>query len=327
MARNRYYYYDHESCAFVEVQPRRSRYVIHATLVGAVSLVLAVCFAWGLDQMTRTPQEIALEAERTALQEQLAMARLQMERFSDSLEVLSETDEEVYRTLLEAEPISKQTRQVGVGGADAYEHFDGFTPRTSGLLRQSAQLMDQLERQITLQSASYRDLMQMAETRAEMLAQLPALMPTAGHIVSGYGMRNHPILGVRKMHTGLDILVRQGTPVFAAGDGVVKVAEFNPTYGNVVEVEHPEAGYTSVYAHLSAFGEGIRPGQRVKRGEQIGLSGATGRATGPHLHYEVRGKNGEALDPVEFMAPTLTPQQYRALRAEADAAQSPLSLN
>ena len=327
MARNRYYYYVHESCAFVEARPRRTRYVVHATIVGVAALLLSAGFTWSFDRMTQTPQEIALEAERTALQQQLALARLKMQRFSDQLAELSETDEEVYRTLLEAEPIPEQTRRVGVGGADAYERFDGYTPQTASLLRQSSQLMDQLERQIALQNASYRELAHLAEERSEMLAQLPALMPTSGRIVSGFGMRHHPVLRVRKMHTGIDILVRQGTPIYAAGDGIVRTMTYSPTYGNYVEIEHPEAGYTSVYAHLSAFAGGLKLGKVVKRGEQIALSGNTGRSTGPHLHYEVRGKEGQALDPVEFVAPTLTPQQYRALRAEADAAQSPLSLH
>lgn len=327
MARNRYYYYDHESCAFVEARPRRRRFVMHATLVGFVSLLLSAGFTWSLDRMTQTPQEIALEAERSALQEQLALARLKMERFSEELAELSETDEEVYRTLLEAEPISEQTRRVGVGGADPYVRFDGYSPQTANLLRQSSQIMDQLERQISLQNASYRELATLAEERSEMLAQLPALMPTTGRIVSGYGMRHHPVLRVRKMHAGIDILVRQGTPIYAAGDGVVKTATYSPTYGYYVEIEHPEAGYTSLYAHLSEFAAGVKVGKKVARGEQIALSGNTGRSTGPHLHYEVRGKDGQALDPVEFVAPTLTPQQYRALRTEADAAHAPLSLH
>ncbi len=327
MARNQYYYYDHESCTFIEARPRRSRYVLHATAVGVLSLLLAVALTWSFDHMTQTPQEIALEAERMALQQQLALARLKMDRFSEELASLSETDEEVYRTLLEAEPISDQTRRVGVGGADAYEKFDGYSPRTSTLLRQSATMMDQLERQISLQNASYRELSHLAEERSEMLEQLPALMPANGRIVSGYGMRFHPVLRVRKLHAGIDILLRQGTPVYASGDGVVRVAEYSSTYGNYVEIEHPKAGYTSRYAHLSAFVSGLKVGQAVTRGQQIALSGNTGRSTGPHLHYEVRSADGQPLDPIEFVAPTLSPQQFRSLRAEADRAESPLSMH
>lgn len=160
-----------------------------------------------------------------------------------------------------------------------------------------------------------------------MLAQLPALMPANGRIVSGFGMRYHPILRVRKVHAGIDILLRQGTPVYASGDGIVREAAYSSTYGNYVEIEHPKAGYTSRYAHLSEFASGLKVGKTVTRGEQIALSGNTGRSTGPHLHYEVRGKDGQALDPIAFVAPTLSPQQYRALRAEADAAETPLSMH
>jgi murein DD-endopeptidase MepM/ murein hydrolase activator NlpD len=116
---------------------------------------------------------------------------------------------------------------------------------------------------------------------------------------SGYGKRRHPILGYSRMHRGLDFAAPTGTPIMAAGDGVVESATRKGNYGNYIRIRHPNEYYT-VYAHLSRFGKGVRRGTRVKQGQTIGYVGSTGLSTGPHLHYEVhhRGKhvNPASLD-------------------------------
>ena len=105
-------------------------------------------------------------------------------------------------------------------------------------------------------------------------------------ISSGFGMRMHPILGYSKMHRGVDFAVATGTPVMAAGAGIIDVAGRNGSYGNYVRIRH-DARHATAYAHLSRFAAGIRQGHHVSQGQIIAFSGATGRATGPHLHYEV----------------------------------------
>jgi murein DD-endopeptidase MepM/ murein hydrolase activator NlpD len=109
-----------------------------------------------------------------------------------------------------------------------------------------------------------------------------------------------------------------GTPVHASGDGVVLEAGRSVTYGKYIEIDHTSTGYTTLYAHLDEIGADIRPGRRVTRGQQIGLSGNTGRSTGPHLHYEVRDSEGRTLNPIYFIAPSLTPQEYKELLAAAE---------
>jgi murein DD-endopeptidase MepM/ murein hydrolase activator NlpD len=106
-------------------------------------------------------------------------------------------------------------------------------------------------------------------------------------ISSGFGMRRHPILGYSKMHMGVDFAAPKGTPVYAAGDGVVKLAGWQGGYGNFVEVRHAN-NYATGYGHMSRFAKGIKPGVRVHQGQVIGYVGSTGRSTGPHLHYEIR---------------------------------------
>ncbi len=115
--------------------------------------------------------------------------------------------------------------------------------------------------------------------------------PISGaRITSRYGMRRHPILGYSKMHTGIDFAATYGTPVKAAGSGVVQVARRVGAYGKYIRIKH-RSSYRTAYAHLSRYARGIRPGVRVRQGQIIGYVGSTGRSTGPHLHYEVlRGK-------------------------------------
>lgn len=119
---------------------------------------------------------------------------------------------------------------------------------------------------------------------------------------SGFGMRRHPILGFTKMHRGTDFAAPTGTPIYAAGNGVVVRADWNGGYGRFVRIRHPN-GWETAYAHLSRFASGLSKGDRVRQGEVIGYVGTTGRSTGPHLHYEVF-ENGKNVNPMTIRLPT-----------------------
>jgi murein DD-endopeptidase MepM/ murein hydrolase activator NlpD len=126
----------------------------------------------------------------------------------------------------------------------------------------------------------------------------PAFLRTpldGARVTSGFGPRRHPILGYTRMHRALDFAAPTGTPVYAAADGVVISARTERGYGRIVRLRHPN-GVETRYAHLSRFARGLRAGQKVRQGQVIGAVGATGLATGPHLHYEVRVA-GRAVDP------------------------------
>jgi murein DD-endopeptidase MepM/ murein hydrolase activator NlpD len=123
--------------------------------------------------------------------------------------------------------------------------------------------------------------------------------PVSGaKLTSGFGMRRHPLLGYSKMHTGVDFGVPYGTPIRAAGSGIVEVAGRHGAYGVTVKIQHNGKNET-LYAHMSKLAAGIRPGKRVNQGQIIGYVGSTGRSTGPHLHYEVR-VNDRAVNPMNI---------------------------
>lgn len=118
---------------------------------------------------------------------------------------------------------------------------------------------------------------------------------------SGFGKRLHPILGYTAMHRGVDFAAPAGTPIYAAGDGVVAAAEFNGAYGKYVRIRHSGA-YATAYAHMSRFGKNAAPGKRIRQGEIIGYVGSTGRSTGPHLHYEIL-VSGTQTNPLKVKMP------------------------
>jgi murein DD-endopeptidase MepM/ murein hydrolase activator NlpD len=124
----------------------------------------------------------------------------------------------------------------------------------------------------------------------------------AAQMTSGFGMRRHPILGYSKMHEGVDFAAPVGTPIFAAGDGVVVRANFFGAYGRYIQVRH-NGRLQTAYAHLSRFADKLNAGDRVKQGQVIGYVGSSGRSTGPHLHYEVI-IDGRKVNPMSVDVPT-----------------------
>lgn len=134
-------------------------------------------------------------------------------------------------------------------------------------------------------------------------------------LTSSYGARKHPVLGYTRMHKGSDFRAPTGTPIMAAGDGIIEMAARNGSFGNYIRIRHT-GSYKTAYAHLSRFGKGIKKGARVKQGQIIGLSGATGRVSGAHLHYEVL-VDGKQVNPMLLKLPTgrkLTGTDLKALR-------------
>jgi murein DD-endopeptidase MepM/ murein hydrolase activator NlpD len=125
---------------------------------------------------------------------------------------------------------------------------------------------------------------------------------SAAHISSGFGMRLHPILGYSKMHQGVDFAAPPGTPIFAAGNGTVVEIGNKGGYGRYIRIRH-NGQLETAYAHMSRFGQGLYRGARVNQGEVIGYVGASGRATGPHLHFEVH-VDGKPVNPLNVNLPT-----------------------
>ena len=254
-----------------------------------------------------------------ALKNQLADYEIQVKllekKSSDmqtKLDDLSSMDDHVYREIFGADPISNDIRKAGTGGSDKYISLDQL--RDGEKIKKLHQRLDNMENQSKIQQKSYEKLIVMAKNKSKMLASIPAIQPVSNknlrRIASGFGYRIDPIYRTRKMHKGLDFSAPTGTKIYATGDGVIKkVKRARWGYGTHVVIDHGY-GYTTLYGHMSRAS--VKQGQRVKRGQQIGLVGSTGKSTGPHLHYEV-AKNGVQVNPIGYLYNDLTTEQYEEI--------------
>ena len=292
---------------FVSLRDRVKRIsfnVLFGVVIGVVAVIVGL-------QFMEAPKERALKREVAQYKRQLRVLGDRVERAETVLADLEERDNVLYRTIFETEPVSEATRRSGIGGVERYEEFDRMD--NGQLLKQTTMKVDDLTKRLYVESKSLDELYAMARTKNERMASMPAIMPVAKNrckVISGYGMRYHPILKYRRLHAGIDLTARPGTPIYATGDGVVRVAGRNPEgyagYGVVAVVDHG-FGFITLYAHMQ--GVNVRVGQKVKRGEQIGTVGSSGMSSGSHLHYEVM-VNGKHVDPVYYFGGDLTPEEY-----------------
>ena len=292
---------------FVSLRERVRR-ISFNVLFGVVLGVLIVFV--GL-QFMESPKERAMQRELTKYKRQTRRLVDRVERAEKVIEDLEERDNVLYRTIFETEPVGDDVRRSGIGGVERYADLEDIDD--GGLLIETSRKVDDLTKRLYVESKSLDEVFEMARTKNDRLAAMPAIMPVdkrQAKVVSGFGMRFHPILKHYRQHSGMDITARQGTPVYSTGDGVVRIAGRNPQglggYGVVVVVDHG-FGFQTLYAHMQ--GTKVKAGQKVKRGQQIGTVGSTGLSTGSHLHYEVI-LNGKKVDPVYYFSGDLTPDEY-----------------
>jgi murein DD-endopeptidase MepM/ murein hydrolase activator NlpD len=157
--------------------------------------------------------------------------------------------------------------------------------------------IDKLHREVDLQRVSQEELQGFLNDQRSLSGALPAGWPVKGWLTSTFGVRRDPFDGQRRMHEGLDIATRTGTPVVATAAGIVREVGTEPGYGKLVAIDHGY-GYSTLYAHNSRIL--VKVGQRVKRGDKLAAAGNTGRSSGPHVHYEVR-LNGVPVNPNKYL--------------------------
>ena len=257
-----------------------------------------------------------LTTENSVLKEQLVSMSRTMKEMEAEISELAERGNDL-RLTVDLDPLDEDTRTAGVGGSQDVPELSYISTEANEILSNSRSFLDQLSREVQLQRASYAEIYRKYEDNKDFFASIPSIKPIEGrYSIHGYGMRVHPVLGIRRMHDGIDIIADVGTNVFAAADGVVRYAgRTRGGYGIVVEISHGY-GYSTLYAHLSK--PLVRPGQTVKRGDVIGRSGRTGLVSGPHLHYEVR-RWGRKMNPVDYFYDDVHASSYQSERAEVTA--------
>lgn len=232
-----------------------------------------------------------------------------MDRQEEMLSLLEVRDDKIYRSVYGLDEIPQAVRGSGFGGENRYQNLKGTS------LEAVVRRQDIIEKRAYVQSKSFDDITVLQQTAGDMAAHIPAISPVntdrhTYHMSSPFGYRSDPLLGFRKRHTGMDFACPPGNPIYATGDGVVvKVAHERKGYGNHVEIDHG-FGYMTRYAHMSKIY--VELGQKLSRGDCIGLSGRSGRITGPHLHYEVMYRK-DYVNPALYMDLDMSPEDYAGL--------------
>lgn len=306
------FYYNTKSLKYERVQVRIWQRILRVVSFLATAAVFAAVTIYIAYTYFDSPKEKKLRREISELTYQYEVLNKRMTQLSTVLEDLQERDDNIYRVIFEAEPIPASVRKAGFGGVDRYNELQGYD--NSDLMVETTKKLDRLAKQMYIQSKSFDDVVNMVKNKEVMLSSIPAIQPISNkdlkHVPSGFGWRTDPIYKTPDFHPGIDFTANMGTKIYATGDGVVDRADnLAQGYGNHVVINHG-FGYQTLYGHMSRIL--VRPGQKVKRGELIGLVGSTGRSTGPHVHYEVI-KNGEKINPVNFFYNDLTPAEYQKM--------------
>ncbi|SMO46725.1 peptidoglycan DD-metalloendopeptidase family protein [Solitalea koreensis] len=308
MAKKVKYFYNSNTLSYEKVDLNWKKktgrvlgYLATASIFSAILLSIAY-------NVLDSPNEKELKKQIEELTVQYDILQKRAKQMDVVLNDLQERDNDIYRIIFEAEPISAKERSIGFNGVERYKALE--KSNYSSLMIQSTRKLDMLAKKLYIQSKSYDFLTREVKNKDRLLASIPAIQPISNkdltRMASGFGYRIHPIYKTRKLHAGMDFTSPVGTEIYATGDGIVSESGTERGYGNRVEINHGY-GYTTLYGHMSKIK--VWTGQRIKRGEVIGFVGSTGASTGPHCHYEVH-KNGKPINPINFYFNDLSPAEY-----------------
>lgn len=307
MAKPQLYRYNAETDNFERIFPTfRSRavYVLKILLLCViVALITYVCIYY----FSITPSERRLREENLEIKQKYELLNRRVDNSMKVMEQIKNRDDNFYRVMLQMQPLNDLHRFAGVNNETRYRELSRMND--DGLVKFVTQQVDLLEQSLYAQSLSFDEIKREALSQKGKLSHVPAIMPFSNKnipITGGYGMRRDPLTGLATFHTGLDFACAEGTPVYAAADGKVEMADRKNVYGNMIEIDHGY-NYSTRYMHLSKLL--VKPGDNVKRGQEIGLSGSTGKSIKPHLHYEVRFR-GESQNPVNYFFMDFKPEEF-----------------
>ena len=306
------YYYDTKTLSYKRIElsvANKIKKILYFFFGSALTgFFMVVIFLQFFD----SPKEKILNREIQQLSIQYKIIQNKLEKAEIVLDDLQKRDDNIYRLIFEADPIPKSIRKAGYGGVNRYQDLTGFN--NSELVISTSKKIDQVTKQLYIQSKSFDEIIDLAKNKTTMLASIPAIQPVShkdlSRMASGFGNRIHPIYKTKKFHAGMDFSAKTGTPIYATGDGEIsKVKRSRKGYGNHVVINHG-FGYKTLYAHMSKYI--VKKRQKVKRGDIIGYVGNTGTSVAPHLHYEVH-KDGKKINPVNFYYNDLTPEQFEKM--------------
>jgi murein DD-endopeptidase MepM/ murein hydrolase activator NlpD len=303
------YYFNPETLQYEKIENSIKEQILGLVRFALLVLVLGVVIFRISEDIIQSPKHKKLLAEREQLSYELQLLNRSMINYSSFLERIAHNDDHLYRVFFEVDPVPSTKREAGTGGSHQYR--DLMSKPEPELLVSVYSNMDKISRQLVIQSKSFDQVIELARTNEQRMAAKPSIQPVSINDLirfgSAYGMRMHPILKEYRHHDGIDLTAPGGTNIYATADGVVVQARYTSGgYGRKILIDHG-FGYKTLYAHCQKIL--VEPGQRVKRGEVIGLIGNTGLSVRPHLHYEV-WVNNRPVDPFNYYANDLSPGEY-----------------
>jgi murein DD-endopeptidase MepM/ murein hydrolase activator NlpD len=311
MKKVKYYYnpstlrYERLNIPFRVVVLRVLGFIATAAVTGLV--IVAIAFKY-LD----SPKERIMRMQYERALQDFEVLNGKLKKIERQMKELERRDNEVYRTIFEANPIPDSARSKEIEMAEEIKLVSSMDENQ--LAYSLDKTLTNIVSRMKFQEKSYGDIEDMIKNKEKLLASTPAIQPVDNRslkrVASGFGQRIDPVYKTVKFHAGLDFAAAQGTPIFATADGRVSIAgNMGNGYGNYVVINHG-FGYETLYGHMYRIK--VRNGALVKRGEVIGWVGSTGKSTGPHVHYEVK-KYGKHLDPVYFFYNDLSPEQFQQM--------------
>ena len=223
------YKFNHETLSFDKIRLGIKQLLLRLFAYFIGSLFLAGIYGFIFAFIFDSPKEKALKREIEQLSLQYELMNREMENVEKVLGHLQETDDNLYRTIFETEPVPSSYREGGIGGVNRYEELEGFS--NSDLIVETATRLDRIRKKIYVQSQSFDELIAFAREKEDMLRSIPAIQPVSNkdlkRTASGFGFRIHPIYKISKFHSGMDFTAPTGTDVYATGDGVVSSNGFD----------------------------------------------------------------------------------------------------
>lgn len=290
------YYFSSSKLQFVEVKNFKKKvlfYFCAAILVLSATVYGTLNF---ISEITGSGKTLStLKEENKFLQNKLEETSTLYKKLDFELDSLINVNNTL-RVAANLPPVSDEEKQVGVGGGYFDNDIDFIKGDVADDLKEALTYVDEVSRKVAFEKAQFNEISSKIKQNEKLFECLPAIKPCTGEIGNGFGMRMHPILNIRRMHEGIDIVTNIGTPVHASGDGRVDFVGRKGGYGLCIEINHG-FGYKTIYGHLSKTE--VKEGQKVDRGFEIAKTGTSGLSTGPHLHYEVE-HNGVKLNPEDF---------------------------
>ena len=294
----KYYYFSKAKLKFIEIDNYRRKFVALVTL----SSLFISFFLFGIyfivnETLNPNSQLKQLQSENRLLKNELIKIEDNLVGFSDKFDSLSLINNDL-RLITNLEPVTDEDRNIGSGGSIFNSSNITSDSEINEVISSLDKYVESIEMKIRLENENYSETKKTLEYNSELLDAIPAIKPTTGTYGDRFGMRMHPILKIKRMHNGTDILAYYNTPVYAPGGGVVEFIGRRGGFGRTIIINHG-FGYKTLYAHLNKYK--VKKNQKVTRGDLIGLTGSSGSlSTGPHLHYEVR-HNGIVLNPRNFI--------------------------